>query len=56
VIYLWYNTNGEVEKFNARKVGRGFTQEHKINYDETYAQMIRPETWRILLVIALYYE
>jgi hypothetical protein len=48
--------NGEVEKFKARKVGRGFTQEHGINYDETYAQMMRPETWRMLLVIALYHE
>jgi hypothetical protein len=47
--------NGEVEKFKARKVGQGFTQEHKINYDETYAQMMRPEPLRMRLVIALYH-
>jgi len=35
-------------------VGRGFTQEEGVNYDETYAQMMRTETFKILLVIALY--
>jgi len=43
-----------IEKFKARKVGRGFTQEEGINYDETYAQMMQTETFKILLVIALY--
>ena len=45
-----------IEKYKARKVGRGFTQEEGINYDETYAQMMRTETFKILLVIALYQE
>ena len=31
-------------------MGRGFTQTHSIVYDETYAQMMRPGTWRIPLV------
>jgi len=35
-------------------VGRGFTQEQGINYEETYSQMMRPETFKILLVIVLY--
>jgi len=46
--------DGSVEKYKARKVGRGFTQEAGVNYDETYAQMMRPETLKILLVIALH--
>jgi hypothetical protein len=43
------NQNGSIEKFEARKVGRGFSQEKGINYDKTYAQMARLETWRTML-------
>ena len=48
--------DGSIEKYKARKVGRGFTQIEGINYDsdQTYAQMMRPETLKVLLVIALY--
>ncbi|MBC8079188.1 MAG: DDE-type integrase/transposase/recombinase, partial [Gorillibacterium sp.] len=42
--------DGTIEKFKARKVGRGFTQEKGVNYDETYAQMARLETWRVMFV------
>jgi hypothetical protein len=42
-----------IEKFKARKVGRGFSQEKGINYDETYAQMARLETLQIMLTAAL---
>jgi hypothetical protein len=42
-----------IEKFKARKVGRGFTQQLGVNYDETYAQTMRSESPRILLIIAL---
>ena len=45
--------NGSVEKYKARKVRRGFTQEAGVNYDETYDQMVRPETVKISLVIAI---
>jgi len=46
--------DGTIEKFKARKVGRGFTQEEGVNYDETYTQIMRMESFKILLVIALY--
>ena len=48
--------DGTIEKFKARKVGRGFTQIEGVNFDETYAQMMRPETLKILLIVALYRE
>ena len=48
--------DGSIEKYKARKVGRGFTQEAGKSYDadKIYAQMMRPETFKMLLVIALY--
>jgi len=47
---------GTIEKHKVRKVGRGFTQEAGVSYDadKTYAQMMRPETLNILLVIVLH--
>ena len=40
----------------ARKVGRGFTQEYGKTYEDTYSQMARSETWRILLTLAIQYN
>ena len=42
-----------IQKFKARKVARGFTQESDKHYDQTFAQVARPETWKILLLLAL---
>lgn len=44
--------DGTIEKYKPRKVRRGFTQEASISYDadKNHAQMMRPETLKILLV------
>ena len=49
-------TDESIEKYKAHKVGRGFTQIDEISYDseQTYAQMMRPETLKMLIVIALH--
>ena len=44
---------GNLLRCRARKVGRGFTQEAGVNYGETFSQISRSETWRILLVLAV---
>ena len=44
---------GNLLRRGARKVGRGFTQEYGKNYEDTYSQMARSETWRILLTLAI---
>jgi len=50
------NPDGSILKYKARKVGREFSQEAGKSYDtdQTFAQMMRPETFTMLLVIALY--
>ena len=47
------DAQGNLLRRRARKVGRGFTQEAGVNYGETFSQMSRSETWRILLVLAV---
>ena len=47
------DAQGTLLRRRARKVGRGFTQEAGINYGETFSQMSRSETWRILLVLTV---
>ena len=47
---------GNLLRRRARKVGRGFTQEYGKTYEETYSQMARSETWRILLSLTIQYN
>ena len=47
------DSQGNLIRRRARKVGRGFTQEAGVNYGVTFRQMSRSETWRILLVLAV---
>ena len=44
---------GNITRYRARKVGRGFTQKYGLNYHETFSQMAQSESWRVLLAIAV---
>jgi hypothetical protein len=45
--------NGQIDKYKARLVARGFTQQHGVNYDETFSPVMRLESLRILLAVAV---
>ena len=45
------NERGEVIKYKARIVARGFTQEYGINYFDTYSPVARLTSLRVLLTI-----
>jgi hypothetical protein len=53
VFLIKRETDGAIENFKARKVARGYVQESKKHYDQTFAQVARPETWKILLFLTL---
>ena len=45
------NADGDVEKYKARLVAQGFSQQPSIGYSETFAQVARIYTVRMVLAI-----
>ena len=55
VFLVKYNADGRVEQFKARLVARGFSQREGLDFEDTFAPVIRLESLRILFAIAATY-
>lgn len=52
VFKMKHKPNGDVDKYKARLVARGFSQEKGFDYNETYSPTAKLTTFRVLLSIA----
>jgi hypothetical protein len=50
-----YGPDGQVTRHKARLVARGFQQEEGIDYEETFAAVVKPASYRILFALAAIY-
>ena len=48
-----FKPDGTLDRYKARWVLRGFSQEHGIDFDETFSPVVKPATIRVILSIAL---
>ena len=48
--------DGEVLRYKARQVVKGYLQQYGVNYDQTFAAVVKPIAFRALFAIAAYYN
>lgn len=46
------NHDGSISRYKERLVAQGFSQANRLDYDETFSQVVRHSTVRVILALA----
>jgi hypothetical protein len=52
VYKLKRNSNGSISRYKAHLVAKGFHQQARLDFDETFSPVVKPPTVRIVLSLA----
>ena len=53
IFKMKFRPDGSVDKLKACLVARGFTQQHGIDYHDTFSPVVKPVTVRLVLSLAV---
>jgi hypothetical protein len=51
-----YDSNGNIEKYKARVVAKGFTQREGVNYNETFSPVSCKDSFRIVMALVAHFD
>lgn len=50
------DVNGDIARFKARWVIRGYLEQFGVDFDQTYVAVVKPMALKVLFAIAVYYD